>query len=232
MFLWTVLLLTAAPLKTLPMLDAPLGRLGNVVDAPAEGGLPADEKVVMGRLDGCDRDQALYLTRAVSGTLVAVQQLQDWLNRTKGLEKKLFAAGKLGEVAQAVAAATPMDSKSCEAPALTDGFKLALTRAPGKQCPVEPGWRLGDSWWGTAGKALAVVFVTGAPAEAKDRCRPRLSVVLFDKEGVARVRLHADYGGVASLSLLGDKCVGLDFGFDSGAQAFVPTWRTTKGCKP
>jgi len=235
MLLLTLSLLAAAPaapLKPLPMLSAPLGRLGNFVDAPPEGGLPADEKVIVGKLDGCDRDQALYLTRAVSGSLVAVQQLQDWLGQTPGLEKKLFAPGKLGEVAQRVASSTPTDQKLCEAPALAEGYRLELTRAAGKQCAVEKGWRTGDFWWAKDGKPTAVVWVVGAPADAKDRCRPRLSVALFDKAGIARVRLHADYGGVASLSLLGDKCVGLDFGFDAGAQAFVPTWRTKKGCKP
>ena len=224
--------LTAAPVKPLPMLSAPLGRLGNVVDAVPEGGLPADEKVLVGKLDGCDKDQALYPTRAVSGTLVALQQLQDWLGQTPGLEKKLFAAGKLGEVSQLVSASAATDQKLCEAPALADGFKLELTRNSAKKCGAEKGFRTGDFWWAKSGKQSAVVALTAAPADGKDRCRPRLSIALFDKAGLARVRLHADYGGVASVSLLGDKCVGLDFGFDAGAQAFVPTWRPTKGCKP
>jgi hypothetical protein len=240
MLLLTLTLLAAAPtpaasakpVKALPMLSAPLGRLGTFVDAPPAGGLPADEKVIVGKLEGCDREQALYLTRAVSGTLVAVEQLQAWLGQTKGLEKKLFAAGKLGEVAQGVASSAAMDQKLCEPPALVDGFKLEPTRNTGKLCDTEKGWRTGDFWWAKAGKPTAVASVVPAPAEAKDRCRPRLSVVLFDKAGIARVRLHADYGGVASLSLLGDKCVGLDFGFDAGVQSFVPTWRTTKSCKP
>ena len=232
MVLLTLSLLAAAPVKPLPMLSAPLGRLGTVVDAPPEGGLPADEKVIVGKLDGCDREQALYLTRAVSGTLVALQQLQDWMGQTKGLEKKLFAAGKLGEVVKEAAASVAIDQKACTAPALVEGFKLELARTEAKLCPAEKTWRTGDFWWAKGSKQTAVVSVTAAPLEAKDRCRPRLSVVLFDKAGIARVRLHADYGGVASLSLLGDKCVGLDFGFDESTQAFVPTWRTTKGCKP
>ena len=56
-------------------------------------------------------------------------------------------------------------------------------------------------------------------------------MILFDNAGIARVRLHADYGGVASVSLLGDKCVGLDFTFEASTQSFVPTWRSMKGCK-
>ncbi len=232
MLLLTFCLLAAAPVKALPMLSAPLGRLGDVVDAPPEGGLPADEKVIVGKLDGCDREQALYLTRAIAGTRAAVEQLQTWLNQTKGLEKKLFPVGKLGEVSQWVAASVPTDQKLCEAPALVDGFELELAKAAGKQCPADAGWRMGDFWWAKAGKPAAVVSVMGSAPDAKDRCRVRLSMALFDKAGIARVRLHADYGGVASVSLLGDKCVGLEFGFDAGAQAFVPTWRTTKGCKP
>ncbi len=232
LLLTLTLLAAAAPVKPLPLLPAPLGRLGNFVDAPPPGGLPADEKVMVGKLDGCDRDQAFFLTRAVSGALAALQQLQDWMVQTKGLEKKLFATGKLAEVAQNVAASTATDEKLCASPVLVDGFKLDLTRAAGKQCPVEKGWRLGDFWWAKGGKPFAVVALSASPEDSKDRCRPRLSVVLFDKSGVARIRLHADYGGVASISLLGDKCVGLDFGFDEGARAFVPTWRTTKSCKP
>jgi hypothetical protein len=154
------------------------------------------------------------------------------MGQTKGLEKKLFAPGKLGEVAQLVASSAAAEQKLCAAPALVDGYKLDLARNADKLCPAQKGWRLGDFWWSKNGKPTAAVSVLPSPAEAKDRCRPRLSVVLFDKAGVARVRLHADYGGVASVSLLGDKCVGLDFGFDEGAQAFVPTWRPTKGCKP
>lgn len=232
MLLLTLSLLAAAPpVRTLPMIPAPLGRLGNFVDAAPEGGLPADEKVLLGKLDGCDRQQALYLTRAVGGTLVAVQQLDVWMKQTPGLEKKLFPAGKLGEVSQLVAASKAIDQRLCEAPSVTDGFKLELSRPTGKQCPAEPGWRTGDFWWAKDGTPSVALWLTGSAVGAKDRCLPRLSVVLFDRAGVARVRLHADYGGVASLSLLGDKCVGLDFGFDADAQAFVPTWRPTKGCK-
>lgn len=231
MVLLMLALLAAAPVKPLPMLPAPLGRLGNFVDAPPPGGVPADERIVVGTLDGCDREQAFFLTRAVSGTLAAVQQLQDLLNQSPGLEKKLFAKGKLAEVSQGVAASVAMDQQLCEPPALTDGFKLELSRNTGKLCPAQKGFRTGEFWW-ARGKPTAVALLTPAPAAAPDRCRPRLSVVLFDKAGVARIRLHADYGSVASLSLLGDRCVGLDFAFDAGAQAFVPTWRPTKGCKP
>ncbi len=230
MILLTLALLTAAPVKPLPMLPAPLGRLGDFVGPVPEGGLPADEKVLVGKLEGCDREQAFYLTRAVSGTLVAVQQLQDWMNQTKGLEKKLFATGKLGEVAQNVASSSAVDQKLCAAPVLAGGFKLDLTKANGRLCAAEKGFRLNDHWWTRANKPFAAVAFTAS--EGKDRCRPRVSVVLFDKAGIARVRLHADYNAAASLSLLGDKCVGLDFNFDEGAQAFVPTWRPTKSCKP
>jgi hypothetical protein len=231
MLLLIASLLAAEPVKPLPMLSAPLGHLGDVVEAPGEGGTPADEKVLLGKLDGCDRSQAVSLTRLVSGTLVAVQQLQDWMRESPGLEKKLFAPGKLSEVAQLVAASTASEQKLCTAPALADGFKLDLTRAGGKLCSAESGFRTGDFWWAKAGKQVAAVALTAAAPDAKDRCRPRLSVVLFDKSGTARIQLHADYSGAASVSLLGDKCVGLDFNFDPAAQAFVPTWRTSKGCK-
>lgn len=239
MFVGLTLMLLAAPpaaskepVKPLPMLAAPLGRLGNFVEAPPEGGLPGGEKVIVGKLDGCATDQAFFLTRAVSGALAALQQLDTWMQQTPGLEKKLMPRAKLGEVAQLVAASAPTETKLCAAPTLIDGFKLDLAKNAGKQCPAAPGFRLGDFGWAKDGKLSALVALTAAPAEGKDRCRPRLSIALFDKAGAARMRLHADYGGVASVSLLGDKCQGLDFTFDTGAQAFVPTWRPTKGCKP
>ena len=231
MFLLTLCLLAAAPVKPLPLLSAPLGRLGNVVTPAPEGGTPADEKVLVGKLDGCDQVQGLYLTRLISGSLVAVQQVQDWLNLTPGIEKRLFAPGKLAEVVKLVSASTEIEEKACAAPTLAEGFKLELARAGVKLCPADNGFRTGDFWWTKASKQAAVVSVAPASEGAKDRCRGRFSVVLFDKSGAARLRLHADYGGAASFSLLGDKCVGLDFTFDDGTQAFVPTWRTSKGCK-
>lgn len=231
MILWILCLLAAEPVKPLPMLPAPLGRLGTVVGAPLTGGTPGEEKVVQGKLDGCDREQALFLTKLVSGTLLAVEQLQDWLNLTPGLEKKLFAKGKLAEVVRLVSASAAADQKLCAPAPLIDGFKLELARAGARLCPADQGWRTGDFWWTNAGKQAAAVALTASPEGAKDRCRPRFSVVLFDKSGVARIRLHADYGGAASISVLGDNCVGFDFTFDEGTQAFVPTWRSAKGCK-
>ena len=231
MILLTLLLLAAEPVRPLPMLSAPLGHLGNVVDEPLTTGTPVEVKVVSGKLEGCDRDQAIYLTRAVSGTMAALQQLQDWLNRTPGLEKKLFSVGKLAEVMKLVTGSSCSEQKLCTPPVLVDGFKLDLSKAGGKLCAADHGFRTGDFWWTNGAMPAAVVSVAPSPAAAKDRCRPRLSMILFDKTGVARVRLHADYGGTSSVSLLGDKCVGLDFSFDEASQTFVPTWRSPKGCK-
>ena len=234
----TLFLLAAAPtagkepVKPLPMLPAPLGRYGNVVEAPPTGGLPGDQKILVGKLDGCDRDQAFYLTRAVSGTLAVVQQVDTWLQQTPGLEKKLLTRAKLAEVAQLVAASGPVETKLCEAPRLADGYRLDVAKNAGKQCAGAAGFRTGDFWWTKDGKATAVVALSNAAADAKDRCAARLSVALFDKSGTARIRVHADWAGTSSLTVLGDKCQGLDFTFDAGAQAFVPTWRPTKGCKP
>ncbi len=234
----TLLLLAAAPpagkepVKPLPMLPAPLGRFGNFVEAPPSGGLPADQKILVGKIDGCDRDQAFYLTRAVSGAMAVVQQVDTWIQQTPGLEKKLLTRAKLAEVAQRVAASSAVETKLCEAPALADGHRLELTKSAGKTCPAGAGFRTGDFWWTKDGKATAVVALSNAAADAKDRCLPRLSVVLFDKAGIARIRVHADWNGASSLTVLGDRCQGLDFAFDAGAQAFVPAWRPAKGCKP
>lgn len=231
MIFLTILVLAAEPVRALPMLAAPLGHLGDVVDKPLTTGTPGEVKVISGKLEGCAFDQGLYLTRAVSGTLIAVQQLQDWMNLTPGLEKKLFAKGKLAEVVKQVAASSCSEQKLCAAPVLADGFKLELTNAGAKLCEADHRWRTGDFWWTAGGKPAAALSLMPAAADAKDRCLPRLSIVLFDKARVARVRLHADYGGVASITLLGDKCVGLDFNFDGGTQSFVPTWRPPKACK-
>jgi hypothetical protein len=202
-----------------------------VVDKPLTAGTPGEVKVISGKLEGCALDQGLYLTRAVSGTMAALQQLQDWMNLTPGLEKKLFPKGKLAEVQKLVAASVCSEQRLCAAPTLVDGYKLELARAGGKLCDADHGFRTGDFWWAAGGKSAAVVSVSNAPEGAKDRCLPRLSMTLFDKGGVARVRLNADYGGVAQVSLLGDKCVGLDFNFDAATQSFAPVWRSPKACK-
>src|SRR4051812_45025228 len=147
MLLLTLSLLAAAPVKPLPMLSAPLGRLGDVVEEPPTGGVPGSEKALIGKIPGCEKEQAIYLSRMVAGTLVAVQQAQDWLRLTPGIEKKLFAKDKLAEVAQLVAASTPTEQKPCAATPVVDGFKLELTRAAGRQCPAEAGFHLGEFWW-------------------------------------------------------------------------------------
>lgn len=231
MVLLTLLLLASDPVKPLPPLSAPLGRLGPVVDAPPTGGTPGEEKILQGKFEGCDRVLGLYLTKLVSGTLLAVGQLQDWLNRTPGLEKKLFAKGKLGEVVKLVSGSAAVDRKACIPPTLVDGYKLELLDAGAKLCPAEKGWRTGDFWWLNGTHRAAVIALTAAPEGAANRCLPRFSVVLFDKNGVARIRLHADWGGSSAVSIVGDRCKSLDFTFDGDTQTFVPTWSSVKGCK-
>lgn len=222
--LLAVTLVAAPPAPALlPELPAPLGHLGNVIEPVPAGGVP--DKTIVATFPSCD-PQAIFLLRALGGTARAVEQLQQWLDAAPGLEKKLFARqGQLGDVVKHLADARLSAKRACTPPAVKEGFKLELVGAPKKLCPAPADATTGDFWFFTGETVAAVVnLLPGAP----DACRPRLSVVLFDSKGQARVRLHADWGGVSSLTLVGDRCQSVDFVFSAEKQAFAPVLKTCK----
>lgn len=222
-----LILLAAPPLLPVPgEIPTPLGHIGNVVDAPPVGGLSETDRVVLPAWEGCEA-KGVYLMRMMGGTARALEQLQQSLDRAPGAEKKLFARKNvLAEVMKQLGASKLSTKTACVASKLADGYRLELGWAPRKWCDAKAGVQDGEFWFFAADKAAGVISVQKGGAEA---CKPRLSTVLFDARGVARVRLHADWGGGLSATLIGDRCQVIDYALDTQKQTFVPTW---KSCKP
>lgn len=226
-----MLALHAAPPAPAPVLPAeigaPLGHFGNSVAEPPTGGTSdADRSVVLG-WPNCE-PRAVYLMRFLGGATRAVEQFQQSLDHGTGSEKKLFGARKavLTEVAKGLAAAKFEPKVACDAPVLLDGFKLTLTAAPKKWCPAKADATTGDFWFFAAGKPVMVVQISrGAEGSS---CQPRLSAVLFDAKAAPRIRMHADWAGELSATLVGEKCQDVEYPFDKEKQAFVPTWKPCK----
>jgi hypothetical protein len=228
----------ADPLPGVEGIPAPLGRVGDVVEAPAPGGFPAHERVVVATLEGCDRPQAFQLSRFVGAVAGAGEQIQHWLEGKQpgaplGLERRLFGRKpRLTEAVQKARRSIPVEASASPAAALIDGWKLAVDRAPRKRAPKPASPALGGQFWFVDSKDArtlsALVQLAAAPSTQRDRCRPRLSAVLFDESGKARLRYHADYGGELSVELLGDGCRNIDLLFDPPSQRFRPVPR--QGC--
>jgi hypothetical protein len=216
----------AATTAPLPTISAPLGHFGAVVEPAPQTPVADQERMVSPSIPQCT-PQAVYLMRFLGGMARVLEQAQQWLDLTPGLETKLFGRkAVLAEVMRHLAAAAFEEKRSCAALELGQGFRLALEAPPKTFCPVESrGDGLGDYWFFTRGKAAAVISISkGDP----DPCVLRLSAVLFDAKGVARVRLHGDWGTALSLTLNGDRCKVVDFTFDAGRDAFVPEMKSCK----
>lgn len=205
-----------APLAPLP---APLGHFGDVLEPSPGGGLPQGERAVA--LAGCEA-RTVYVMRMLGGAARTLEQLQGWMDRSPGLERRLFRRARvLAEVMRTLGAGRYEARSSC-----SGALPLEAPAAPKRWCPAGEGPRPEEHWFFTGKAAAAVVVVEPG---ATDPCRPRISVVLFDARGQARLRVHADWSGAASASLLGDRCQRVDFAFDAATQAFLPSW---KSCKP
>lgn len=222
------LILAAAPPVPLqlPNIPAPLGHVAGVVVDLQPGAVQGNDRPVLLKAEGCETPQVAYLMRFLGGTIRAVEQLQGWLDRS-GQEKALFKGKQtLADVVRLLTDAKYEPRSDCAAPTLVDGFKLDLTAPPKKLCEVADDRPAGDFWFFSKGKPSAVIsVVNGSP----DACKPRLSAVLFDSKGLARVRFHSDWGAPSiSANLLGDSCKSVDFTFDLAKEAFVPNWKTCK----
>lgn len=210
--------------QPLPVISAPLGHFGDVVEAAPAGGALDQEHLVRVAAEGC-APQGVYLMRMLGGLSRVLEQLQQWLDQTKGLEKRLFARpGTLGRVLRHLGASAFDERRLCAQPKLLDGYRLSLEAAPKRLCAKPPeADGLGDAWFSSGGRPAAVVSVRAGGADA---CRLRLSAVLFDEAGKARVEVHGDWGGKLSARLRGDRCRVVDFTFDVARQAFVPEMKS------
>jgi hypothetical protein len=215
-----------APTPPLPTIAAPLGHFGAVVEPEPRDGVRDQEHPVRPSVPQC-APQIVYLMRYLGGVTRVVEQAQQWLDKTPGLERRLFARrGVLGDVLRHLAGSQREDKKACTPVPLGSGYQLELARAPRRLCAAGArGDGLGESWFVTAGAPAAVVSVQRGGV---DPCLPRLSAVLFDPKGVARVVVHADWGGAVSATLLGDRCQRVDFALDPARQAFAPEMKSCK----
>jgi hypothetical protein len=218
----------AAPPPPPPLgeISAPLGHIGNVVDAPPKGGVSDSDKVVVPQWEGCQA-QGVYLMRFLGGSARALEQLQQSLDRGGAdAEKRLFGRkGVLGEVMKQLGSSRFESRVPASPSALADGYRLELTAAPRKWSDAPPGAAEGEYWFFAQGKPAAVVSLQrGAP----DACKPRLSTVLFDARGTPRVRLHADWGGALSASLIGERCQAVEYSLQPERQVFSPLWKSCK----
>lgn len=221
------LALAAAPVHpALGEISAPLGHIGNVVDAPPKGGVSDSDKVVLPKWEGCTEPQGVYLMRFMGGAGRAIEQLQQSLDRAAGAEKKLFGRkAVLTEVMKQLSTSRFELKVGCPASPLVEGYKLDLAAAPKKWCDAKADATEGEFWFFSHGKPAAVISVEkGDP----DACKPRLSTVLFDARAAPRVKLHADWGGAMTTTLLGERCQLVEYTLDPDKQVFLPVWKSCK----
>lgn len=215
-FILMAVVAAAPPAPALPDMPAPLGRLSQVLDLP-EGGVPAGEKLVEVQLPGCEKKTPINTTRFAAGAMYALQQLGEWLNKTKGLEDSLVRKGALTEATVALSQSLASDVHACKP------LPGTVTQAP-KLCPG-PG--ASEVWMAVKEKPAAVV--RWASSSGADKCLPKVSAVLFDNKGQARLRYDADFGAAVSATLVGDKCQNVVFTFDAETQVFHAARRGCKG---
>lgn len=215
--MFLALILTAAPV--LPAeIQAPIGHFGSSIGkAPADGVSQADPFILLPGLE-CPAD-GFFPARFQAGLSRTLEQLQQSLDRAPGSEKKLFTRkGELAEVIKLLSASVFSADKSDCTP--IKGWQLVTTAPPKKWCaadPYRPAYFTNEkpSW-------------TVALGRNQDGCAALVSTVLFDAKGVARVRLHADWSGTTSVTLVGDRCQNVEFTFDTSKQAFIPSWSSCK----
>ena len=200
-----------AMLAALPDLDA-LGQVDGALERPSKNsGL---EHVVDLKLPGCDHDVPLNTTRMIAGTAFAMQQMLEWMraNVPQGMPPQAV----LDEVGAGVREGHFTQSKACAA------LPRDVTKAP----------KLCDG----AAKDHAVLVANGKPAalvrwsaaSGANKCAPRVTGVLFDAKGSARIRYDADFGGNAGGAVLADKCQ-VTFTYDAAREVFHPSLRGCKG---
>lgn len=168
----TTATLFAAPTKPLPAIEGPLGRFDRIVEQ--EGGASSGNSVYARyELASCSEVVMLNLTTVVAGLGRVLQQLDEWLSKTPGLEQKLF--GKKGAVAlryRQLMGSTQLGSESCEKKELQTGLRKGLFAKAVAPCSdSEAGKRsLGNYWFGTGSDVMAFVAVARAAADTPEGC--------------------------------------------------------------
>jgi hypothetical protein len=207
-----LLLLAAAPDVPAPDLPAPLGQLDHVLERPQKSA--GAEQVVDLTLRGCDHAVPLNLSRMLAGTAFAMQQMLDWARQN--LPQGLPPPAVLEALGAGVRDGTFAATKACK----------ALPREVAAAVKLCPGAAPDQAWLLAGGRAAALV--RWSAGSGKDRCLPKVTGVLFDAKGVARVRYDADFGGAAAGALDFEGCQ-VTFTYDATNEVFHAGVRGCKG---
>jgi hypothetical protein len=218
-------LLAAPSLGELPPLTAELPSLKDLPKPAGQGGQNAGEHLVTMKTTACAEGAQLDVTRVVQVALRTVERLQGWLDANPGLEEKLFATrGQLGEVAKLAAGSRVEPGGFCTLP-VDEKWKLSPPAVLPATCKGGKGGAAGlSTWWSHGGKPAIASKVSSHTG-----CKPRVSMVLFDQAGKARLKFHSDLENPPSFTLLGDQCRNVDFAFDEKANGFTAR---ASSCKP
>jgi len=221
-------MLAAAPVSGAPVVPgvlAPLGRYGDVVTEPPTRGFPAGEVLVVGKPAGCAQGQAVWLSRAVAGTVRAAEQLLQWLETYPAEAEGTFGPGPraLDVLRQAVDRGnSAVASAVAHCGAVKGPWRLPVNGGRSARCELPLSLERSGQWDFTSGPGKhPAARVRYAPGDAGHPCQPRLSVALFDSAGKVRVLVHADYAGAAlEITLFGKRPQ--PWRLDGAQQFFVP----------
>lgn len=211
-------------LPTLKPLPPPLALFSNELLQDANLASPQNGDAFLSYASEQCPGRAISTMRAMGGALTTLERLQGWFKENPGAEAALFKKGTLGEVMKHTSAGVPGALTPCKPWAAgAPDWQFAPTD-PGKLCDAKQPPAASARYFTVKGKASSAVQVR----PAADPCQPRVSIALFDPKGKTRLVLHADFGGVMSATVVGDRCK-LDFVFDPETGAFKPEWKSCKG---
>lgn len=167
--------------------------------------------------------QAVSGLRAMGAALTMIEKLQRWLDENPGAEAKLFKKGTLGGVMKNVSQGAFTPLVPCKTVAPVEDWKWPATDF-GKLCPSKLPASPVEQFMTVKNVPSAAMIVRPAATA----CQPRLSIAMFDPKGKTRAVLHADFGGVMSAVVVGDRCQ-LELTYDPNIEAFKGEWKSCKG---
>ncbi len=167
--------------------------------------------------------QAVSGLRAMSAALTMIERVQRWLDENPGAEARLFKKGTLGVVMKHVSQGAFTALVPCKTVAPVEGWKWPASDF-GKLCTSELAAPPVEQFMTVKNVPSSAMIVRPAATA----CQPRLSVAMFDPKGKTRAVLHADFGGVMSAVVVGDRCQ-LELVYDPNLEAFKGEWKSCKG---
>jgi hypothetical protein len=168
--------------------------------------------------------RAVSAIHAMGAALTMLEKLQRWLDENPGAETKLFRKGTLGEVMRHVSQGAFGRLVPCRTITPVDVWKWPA-RDFGTMCLSKTPLAAAERWLTVKKVQSSALLVQPA---ATNPCQPRLSIALFDPRGKTRAVLHADFGGVMSAVVVGDRCQ-IELTYAPDIEGFRPEWKSCKG---